>query len=64
MPLAVAVLITAAVALVVGAIMVWISELRQHRRARHAEAMVRRLEEQVQELRGRLHPPTAPTAAN
>jgi uncharacterized integral membrane protein len=64
MPLSVAVLITAAVALVVGVVMMWISELRQRRRARHAEAMVRRLEEQVQELQDRLHPPTASPATN
>jgi uncharacterized integral membrane protein len=64
MPLSVAVLVTAAVALVVGAVIVWISELRQRRRARHAEAMVRRLEGQVQELQGRRHPSTAPPAAN
>ena len=47
MPLSVAVLIAAAAALVVGAVMVWISELRQRRRAHHAEVTVRRLEEQV-----------------
>jgi len=61
MPLSVALLIAAGVALIVGAAMVWISEFRQRRRARHAEAAVRRLEEQVQELQARLHsPPAAP----
>ena len=58
-PLAIALLITAAVSLIVGAVMMWISELRQRRRARHAEAAVRRLEAQVQELLARLHPPPA-----
>jgi lipopolysaccharide assembly protein A len=52
--LSVALLIAAAVALVVGAVMVWISELGQRRRARRAEAAVRLLEEQVQELKIRL----------
>ena len=60
----VALLIAAAVALVVGAAIVWISELRQRRRARHAEAAVRRLEEQVRELQARLHPPTASPPKN
>lgn len=64
LPLSVALLITAVVALVVGAAMVWISEFRQRRRARHAEAAVRRLEEQVRELQGRLHPQTAPPTKN
>ena len=64
MPLSVALLITAAVAPVVGAVMVWISEFRQRRRARHAEAAVRRLEEQVQELQARLHSPPAPPPKN
>lgn len=63
-PLSVALLIAAAVALVVGAAIVWISELRQRRRARHAEAAVRRLEEQVRELQARLHPPTASPPKN
>jgi uncharacterized integral membrane protein len=60
MPLSVALLVAAAAALVVGAAMVWISEFRQRRRARHAEAMVRRLEEQVQDLQARLNSPPAP----
>jgi hypothetical protein len=37
--------------------MMWISEFRQRRRARRAEAALRRIEEQVQELQARLHPP-------
>jgi uncharacterized integral membrane protein len=64
MPLAVALLIAAAVALIVGAAMVWISEFRQRRRARHAEAAVRRLEEQIQELQARLHSPPPPPPKN
>ena len=64
MPLSIALLIAAAVALVVGAAIVWISEIRQRRRARHAEAAVRRLEEQVRELQARPHPPTASPSKN
>ena len=60
MPLSVALLIAAAIALVVGAFMVWISELRHRRRAHHAEVKVRQLEAQVRELQARLHPQTAP----
>jgi uncharacterized integral membrane protein len=59
-PVSVALLIVAAIALVTGAFMVWISELRQRRRARHAEAKVRELEAQARELRTQLHSPTAP----
>ena len=59
MPLSVALLIAAGVALIVGAAMVWISEFRQRRRARHAEAAVRRLEAELQELQARLHSPPA-----
>jgi uncharacterized integral membrane protein len=55
-PLSVALLIAAAVALAVGASMVWISEIRLRRRARHAEAAVRRLEEQVRELQAQPRP--------
>jgi lipopolysaccharide assembly protein A len=60
MPVSVVLLIAAAIALVVGAFMVWISELRQRRRAHHAEAEARRLKAQVVELQAQLHPPTAP----
>jgi uncharacterized integral membrane protein len=64
MPVSVALLIAAAVALLVGATLVWISELRQRRRARHAEAAVRRLEAQVRELQAGQHPPILPPARN
>jgi uncharacterized integral membrane protein len=59
-PLSIAVVVVAAVALVFGAAMVWISELGQRRRARRAEAAVRLLEEQVQELKARLRPTAMP----
>lgn len=54
LPLSIAVLIGAAVAFLFGAVIVWIGELRQRRRARRAEARVRLLEEQVTALQGRL----------
>jgi len=60
-PLSLAVLVAAALALVSGAAMVWISELGQWRRARRAESAVRLLEEQVQELKARLRPTVMPT---
>ncbi|HSU04556.1 MAG TPA: lipopolysaccharide assembly protein LapA domain-containing protein [Acetobacteraceae bacterium] len=59
-PLSIAVLIAAAVAFLCGALLVWISELGQRRRARRAEATVRLLEEQVQALQARLSPSPLP----
>ena len=59
MPLSVAVLVGMAVAFLLGALLVWVSELGQRRRARRAEHTVRLLEEQVQELKARLAPKPA-----
>ncbi len=59
-PLSVALLIAAGIAFLFGALLVWITELNQRRRARRAEAMVRLLEEQVRELKARLAPPLMP----
>jgi len=53
-PLAVAVLIGMAIAFLLGALIVWVGELGQRRRARRAEHTARLLEEQVQELKARL----------
>jgi lipopolysaccharide assembly protein A len=53
-PLSIALLIVAAVAFLFGALIVWITELAQRRRARRAEWRMRMLEEQVEELKGRL----------
>ena len=62
-PLSLVVLLAAAVAFFAGALTVWVNELGQRRRARRAEAAVRKLEEEVQSLRARLAPPTgAPPA--
>ena len=60
-PLSVAVLVGMAVAFVVGALIVWVGELGQRRRARRAEHTAQLLEEQVRELKGRLA--TRPGAA-
>jgi lipopolysaccharide assembly protein A len=53
-PLSVAVLVGMAVAFLLGALIVWVGELGQRRRARRAEHVARLLEEQVRELKGRL----------
>ncbi len=58
LPLSLAVLGAMAIAFLAGGPMVWVSELAQRRRARHAEQAVRLLEAQVQELKARL--PQAP----
>lgn len=49
--LAVIVLVTAVIFFLVGALTVWFAELRQRRRARRAEQMVRSLETQTSELK-------------
>jgi uncharacterized integral membrane protein len=56
-PLSLVVLGAAGVAFLAGAVLVWVNELAQRRRARRAEAQVRRLEEEVAILRGRLAAP-------
>jgi len=53
-PLSLAVLAGMAIAFLVGGLLVWISELGQRRRARHAEQTFRLLEAQVQDLKARL----------
>ncbi len=53
-PLSVAVLVIASVFFVVGALIAWAGTLGQVRRARRAEAEVRRLQEQVELLRPRV----------
>jgi putative membrane protein len=54
--LSLAILIAMAVAFLLGALVVWMSELGQRRRARQAERTVRLLEAQIEELKLR---PTA-----
>ena len=53
-PLSLAVLGAMAVASFAGGLLVFVSELSQRRRARHAEQSVRLLEAQVQALKARL----------
>jgi uncharacterized integral membrane protein len=59
-PLSVAVLVGAAVAFLLGGLLVWLNELGQRRRARRAEENVRVLEERLEELKARLARPLAP----
>ena len=59
-PLSLAVLGGMAIAFLAGGAIVWVSELGQRRRARHAEQSVRLLEAQVQELKARLPQPQLP----
>ncbi len=53
-PLSLAILGGMALAFLIGALLVWVTELSQRRRARRAEQTVRQLEAQVQELKSRL----------
>lgn len=59
-PLSLVVLAAAAIAFLAGGLVVWVNELGQRRRARRAEALVRKLEEEVQALRARLPASGAP----
>ena len=51
--LSLAILIAMAIAFLLGALLVWTSELSQRRRARRAERTVRLLEAQIQTLQSR-----------
>lgn len=53
-PLSLVVFAAGGIGLLLGACLVWVNELRQRRRARRAEAAVRRLEAEVQALKARL----------
>ena len=55
--LSVAILVAMALAFLLGALVVWISELSQRRRARRAERTVRLLEAQIKVLQARATPP-------
>ena len=54
--LSLAILVAMAVAFLLGAVVVWMSELAQRRRARRAERAVRQLEAQIEELKARTVP--------
>jgi lipopolysaccharide assembly protein A len=58
LPLSLAILGSMAVAFLLGALIVWIAELGQRRRARQAERKVRLLEAKIEELTAR---PLAPS---
>lgn len=60
--LSVAILIAMAVAFLVGAFVVWLSELSQRRRARRAERSVRTLQAQIEALQAHT-PMSLPPAA-
>jgi putative membrane protein len=62
-PLSLAILVAAGIAFLIGGFLVWLNELGQRRRARHAEQHVRHLEEQVRELKARLSAPAMPPAS-
>jgi uncharacterized integral membrane protein len=62
-PLSLAVLGGMALAFLAGALLVWVSERAVHRRARHAEQMVRLLEAQVEELKASSRQPLLPPPA-
>jgi putative membrane protein len=51
--LSIAILVAMAVAFLLGALVVWLSELSQRRRARRAERTVRLLEAQIEALQAR-----------
>jgi hypothetical protein len=51
-----------AIAFLLGALVVWMSELSQRRRARRAEQTVRLLEAQIEALQARVTPSLLPPA--
>ena len=63
MHLSLAILSAMAIAFLLGALVVWLSELGQRRRARRAERMVRMLEAQIEDLKARGSPSLSLPAA-
>ena len=61
-PLSIAILIGMAIAFLLGAAIVWLDHLGLGRRARRAEAQVRRLQAQLAEAELRQKPPILPVA--
>jgi len=55
--LSIAILVAMAIAFLLGALVVWMSELAQRRRARRAERTVRLLEAQIEALQARTASP-------
>jgi lipopolysaccharide assembly protein A len=60
LPASIVILGAMVVAFLAGAVLVWLGELGQRRRARQAEQTVKLLEEQVKMLRAQRSPPTPP----
>ncbi len=60
--ISIAILVAMAIAFLLGALVVWMSELAQRRRARRAERKVRLLEAQIEALQARA-PATLSSAA-
>ncbi len=63
MHLSLAILSAMAIAFLLGALVVWLAELGQRRRARRAERMVRMLEAQIEDLKARSSPSLSLPAA-
>jgi uncharacterized integral membrane protein len=62
--LSLAILVAMAIAFLLGALVVWMSELSQRRRARRAERALRQLEAQIEALQARpVAPMSLPPAA-
>jgi uncharacterized integral membrane protein len=62
LPLSIAILLSMAVAFVVGALLLWLSAVGARLRARRAESAVKMLEAQVAELKKRLAAQSASTS--
>ena len=63
LPLSIAMLLGMTAALIVGALMMWVSTISARLRARKAEANARMLQAQVTELKARLAAPVSTTVA-
>jgi len=61
-PVSVAILVAAAIAFIIGAVILWFALLGARRRAARAERAQRMLEEQVRELKARVSTQTARAA--
>lgn len=63
LPLSIAVLAAMAIAFLLGAAIVWLDHLGLGRRARRAEAEIRRLQAQLSQAEARRQPPIVPATA-
>ena len=60
--LSIAILVAMAIAFLLGALVVWVSELTQRRRARRAEQKIRLLEAQIEAMRASTPSMSLPSA--